>query len=72
MATLAEILIGLGAGIILISSAITVSFFWNTAWQKIFPEAGHLAHDTTANINTRYYNSDGGLHHGDCGGHGGD
>lgn len=66
MATLVEILAGLGAGLVLITSAIAVSFFGNAAWQRIFPQTGHPAHETTGGADTGSH--DGGCH-GDGGGH---
>ncbi len=61
--TLVEILIGLAAGVTLIASAVSVSLFGNTVWQKLFPEAGYPAHET--HIGNSYeggYHCDGGAH----------
>lgn len=60
--TLVEILIGFAAGATLIASAVTVSLFGNTIWRKLFPEAGHPAHETYIGNSYEggYYHHDGG------------
>jgi hypothetical protein len=62
--TLVEILIGLTAGAALIAVAVTASLFGNALWRKLFPAAGHPAHETY--IGNSY---EGGYHHYDGGAH---
>ncbi|MGM4913248.1 hypothetical protein [Rhizobium sp. 768_B6_N1_8] len=69
MATLAEILIGLGAGVILIASAIAISLSWNSVWQKIFPAVNLNAHDSFESNDSRSEGDHTGYHHGSHGGH---